>query len=194
MLYNGSKAQSLAIFRDVFQERGLGHLADSAVILREGGKGPIVDSKSFYDILESMRLVIKPSGFGAGDIAIVRGVADRMQADLILSPGGAASGYEVYGDIISGVSLDALNKELIASRGTELSVVTDDRPFINELVPRSYYLDIKKWFSADESDHVLWTIARGYLIFIFMLTAVAIVMIVGPLLVKDGPEECPAAV
>ena len=187
MLFNGSKAQSLVNFRAVFEARGEGGLADRALIVKERSEGPIQASRSFYDILENMRLIIKPSGFSEADLAKARAVSSKMNADIVLAPGEAAEGYEVYREIVEGIDLDRLNDRLIESHGTELSIVSDDRPFINELVPRAYYLDLSKWLDGGAKDHPLWSIVRGYLAFVVFLSVVAVILILGPLLVRGGP-------
>ena len=188
ILFNSSKAQSLVNFREVFNERGLGGIEDRAVILREPGNYAIAAPRSFYDLLENMRLIIKPSGFSAHEMESVKKVAGNMGATLVLAPGEAAPGFEIYGDIMDGIELGQLNNRLISSHGSELSIVTDDRPFINELVPRSYYLDIGKWFESNENSHVTWNISRIYFHLVLWLGAVSTLLIMGPLVSSEGPK------
>lgn len=185
-LLNSSKAQSLVNFRDVFQERGLGTLDNRVVLVREPSDKAIENARSFYDILENMRLIIKPSGFSQTDMEKIQEISDRLQGEIILSPGGVAESYEIYGEIVNGIELSDLNKRLVKSHGTELSIVTDDRPFINELLPRSYYLDMSMWLGTSGGKHPLWDIARSYISFVGVLSVIAFVLILGPLAVKGG--------
>jgi hypothetical protein len=186
ILLNSSKAQSLVNFREVFAEEGLGTLAGRAVILKEKATDNFTGRAQFYDILDNMRLLVKPSGFTATDMDAVQAAANDLGADIVLSPAHVEPVYAVYGAIVNGQPLDDINRELIATSGVELSIVTDDRPYINELVPRSYYWTIGKWFEP-ATDSPAWSVTRALALFTLCLGAVAAVLTIGPLLAKSGP-------
>lgn len=188
ILFNSSKAQSLVNFRRVFEKRGLGNFAQSAVIVRQQSDvSKSSPSSKYYDTLEQMRLVIKPSGFSVPDMATVHGIVEELGARLILSSESADPDFATYGEIANGANLEAINEELIANNGVELSIVTDDRPFINELVPRSYYVSLSKWLDSNDPSG-LWKSTRVFLAFVLNLGVLALIFIMGPLLVKSGPR------
>lgn len=186
ILLNSSKAQSLVNFREVFEEEGLGSLAGRAVILKENATDGFTGRLQFYDILENMRLIIKPSGFTAADMDAVQATANDLGADIVLSPAQVDPAYAVYGEIVNGKSLDDINRELIATTDVELSIVTDDRPYINELVPRANYWTIGKWFEPTRS--AAWSATRALVLFTLFLGIVAAILTVGPLFIKGGPR------
>jgi hypothetical protein len=87
--------------------------------------------------------------------------------------------------------LTLINAELIRTHDIELSTVTDDRPFIDEMVPRSKYLNPSAW-RDDRSNNVVWKLTRALIQFTMLLSATSIVLIIGPLLLRRGPEKTPA--
>lgn len=187
IIYNGSKARVLTTFRQIFEERNLGDLRDRVVVLRAKDLDAASGENGFYDVLEHMRMVIRPSGFGESELATVRRVAEAIGSNFILSPEGVDPDYAVYLDIVNGADLEAINENLIATRNIELSVATDDRPFFDDLIPRSYYLDPNRWFSSSE-DSVPWKIKKTFVYSIMFLSFVALILIVGPLFLKAGPD------
>ncbi len=186
IIFNGSKAETMVGIRHVFEEKGLGSLADRAVILKiRGEDDSFAGKQGFFDVLENMRLIIKPSGFSGAQMDIVRRTADELEADIIFSPERVDANYSIYGDIARGRDLNSINDELIASSGVELSLFNDDRPFTNKLMPRSYYFDIDRWLHV--GDHGQWLLTRILLAFVLLLSSAAVVLIVGPLLNRSGP-------
>jgi hypothetical protein len=189
VVFNGSKAQALANFRQVFEEMNLGDLEDRVVVVRNKKNAAQSNGPGFYDLLEQMRLVVKPSGFGQGELNAVRTAAEAMGANIILSPEGVDPDYAVYQEIANGADLDAINRDLISNNSIELSMVTDNRPFFTWLVPRSYYFDIAKWIgSGADSTSWSWKIVMVFAYFMLFLGVVSVVLIIGPLLLKSGPE------
>jgi hypothetical protein len=186
ILLNGSKAQSLVNLRAVFDKLDLGSLASRTVIAREPTTGPVVSGPQFYDILERMRLIIKPSGISQSEMQTIQAIVDELKAELILSPDYVEPAHTVYRDIVDGVDLDEINARLIASDNAELSIVTDDRPFINELVPREYYLSVQKWFEP-QTKSIHWAMTQAVFRFVLAVTAVAIILTIGPLVLRSGP-------
>jgi hypothetical protein len=187
IIYNGSKARALTIFRQIFDERNLGNLADRAVVLRVKHLDEASSERGFYDLLEQMRLVVKPSGFAEGELTTVRRAAESIGYNVILSPEGVDPTYGLYWEIANGADMDAINRNLIATENIELSVPTDDRPFFNDLIPQSYYLDPGMLFSSN-GNSVPWKIKKTFLYFIIFLSFVALCLIMGPLLLKAGPD------
>jgi hypothetical protein len=183
VMYNGSKAQALMIFRRIFEEKNLGGLRNRVIIAR--GKAEQAP-EGLYDIVEDMRLIIKPSGFTSDDIDRIAAVADSLNLEIILSPNGINPDYAVYQDIASGADLERINESLLRDHGVELSIVSDDRPFFDELIPRSYYLDPTKWFESEPSS-VLWKTTQKTIYYVIILCYVASVLIMGPLFIDTGP-------
>lgn len=183
VIYNGSKAQALTMFRSIFEDRNAGGLIDRVIIARGKTKG---SAEGLYDILEDMRLIIKPSGFKSGEIERIAAVAGSLDLEFVLSPNGVNPDYAIYQDIASGVDLDRINERLIRAHGVELSVVTDDRPFFDEIIPRSYYLDLTKWFESDPNS-APWRTTQATIYYVVLLCFVAFVLIMGPLFKEAGP-------
>lgn len=189
VILNGSKAQSLVTFREVFQDKDVGKLAGRVVIIRKNKNNESVPAHlSFYDTLEQMRLIIKPSGFDYREEAVLQAVAKSLDSIVVISSKEANPDYPVYEEIFNGMDLESINARLILRKGVELSVVTDDRPFINELVPRSYYFSLEKLFNLPKKNEGPWGLTRIFIWFIFFLSSVTVVLIIGPLLNRHGPR------
>jgi hypothetical protein len=184
--YNGSKAQTLVTLRALFAESDLGSLAEDVAILR-ADSAPL-EVSGVLDVLEKMRLVLKPSGFEADDVDTLRAKADELGLQVILSPEGVDPGFDLYRDIVTGVDLDTINAGLRSAYDVELTVTTDNRPFMDQLVPRSKYLDVGSWFDGAVTN-AEWFYVRGFIRFTLALSAVSLVLILGPLLFRTGPRR-----
>lgn len=186
VLYNGSKAQTLATLSQLYRDRGLGPLSADVAILRARSKGLAVEG--VFDVLEEMRLVLKPSGFSAPEMAILRDTAERLNSHLILSPDGAMPGFDLYENLASGRGLSRSEVDHLRNQDVEISVVTDDRPFINQMVPRANFLNISAWFDGKSSNY-MWIITRGFIQFSLVLSLLSIIFILGPLFLRAGPRR-----
>jgi hypothetical protein len=192
VLYNGSKAQTLATLAPLFADRGMGLLDGHVLILRGNPKHPeLPPTLGFYDRLEDMVLVVKPSGFLGRDIEAIRQVGKEIGNELILFPGGARPGYEVYRDLVTGKPLKAINEDLREEYDIELSVATDDRPFLNQLVPLQKYLSVSAWIEQG-SVNPIWKMTRALILFVLMLAAASLVLIISPLFLPSGPRRVPS--
>lgn len=185
-VFNGSKAQMLATLRELYADRGMAGLANDVVIVHPAKYAPTHNSLGFYDQLEQMRLVWKPSGFSPADMEIVNATAATIGDTPVLSPGRVAPKYEIYGALVRGAPLDQINAELTKSHGIALYPVTDDRPFLNELTPHSYYVEPAKWFGP--AGNPLWQVTRSLTVSVLLLTLIAAATAFGPLLRKSGPQ------
>jgi hypothetical protein len=182
VMYNGSKAEMLATLRDVYADRADGELQNDVVIVqpsRRAGRGP-----QFFDTLEEMRMIIKPSGFSEGEITTLEVVAEQIDSGIILSPRHVDEHYTVYRDLQGQAPLETINAKL-ASLGIALEPVTDDRPFLNDLTPRGFFLDPGKW--AVGTRNPAWQNTRSLAGGVVVLVVIAIVLAVGPLLLSSGP-------
>jgi hypothetical protein len=186
IVLNSSKAQSLVNFRSVFDKLGFGSLASRTVIVGEPGDEPLARGSKYYDILEKMRLIIKPSGISPTEMQTIQGIVDELDAKLILSPDYVDPEHKIYREIVDGVDLADINARLIASDDVELSIVTDDRPFINELVPVQHYLDVGKWFERRPTS-IYWAMTQTIFGFVLSVTFAAIALTIGPLVLRSGP-------
>lgn len=183
VMYNGSKAQALTIFRKIFDDRNLGELRSRVFIARSRSART---AAGLFDVVEDMRLVFKPSGFDADEIARMAAVAESLDLDVVLSPNYADPHYTVYQDIANGVDLERINENLKRDYGVELSVVTDDRPFFDDIIPPSYYVDVTKWFHGDARS-APWNVTLNTIYYVVFLCILAVVIIIGPLFVDTGP-------
>lgn len=186
VIFNGSKAQTLATLRSVYSDRGMSGFANDVVIVQPAKSASQSGSLGFYDQLEQMRLVWKPSGFSPAEMKIVNATAAAIDYSPVLSPDGVAPRYGIYGALAHGAPLDQLNAELTKTRGIALNPVTDDRPFLNELTPRSFYLDPARWLGP--AHNPLWQITRTLALSVLLLILAAAATAFGPLLRKSGPQ------
>jgi hypothetical protein len=184
--YNGSKAQTLATLRELFSERKLGPV-DGRVVISRAKSAPL-GVTGVLDVLENMRLILKPSGFDVDDMSVVGATSAALGNELILYPEGSAPGYDLYRELATGVSLDTINDELRRTHDAELSVTTDDRPFMDQVLPKSRYLDVSSWFSSG-SANLEWRYIRGFIQFTMFLSVISLVLILGPLLLRGGPQR-----
>ena len=193
VLYNGSKAQTLATLGALYDERGWGSLAGRVAILQDKGSSAQARALGFYDLLEEMRLVLKPSGFDAQELNTLYSVAGEINNEVVASPREVLPKYKVYERLISGESLDTVNADLRQRHDVELSVVTDDRPFIDDLVPSSKYWSLSAWLQAD-SQNGIWQLTKDLVEFIAVLSFISLVLIIGPLFRPTGPKRSSANV
>jgi hypothetical protein len=188
VIYNGSKAQVLTTFSKIFEDSNWGNLQNRVIIVRgkTSSSSELRGLLGFYDLLENMRLVIKPSGFKDDEVDTITGVADSLDFEVVLSPRGVNPDYRVYQDIANGANIERINQDLKKNHGIELSVTTDNRPFFENLLPRSYYLDATKWLEPRKFS-ATWNITLIFLYFIVFLSCVSFILIMGPLFVNSGP-------
>lgn len=187
VIFNGNKAQVLANFRKIFAERHLGNLKNKAIILRKDTPAKTENQARQFEPVDELRLVIKPAGFSEDDLKAVRATAHSARHRILMSPDFVDPGYALYGKIVDGTAMEAINQTVLQKHEIELSIVTDDRPFIEHLVPRSYYLDLSKLTDLSTGTKP-WMATRAILIFVLMLCIVAVALIVAPLLLKPGPR------
>lgn len=184
VLYNGNKAQALLNFRTIFEEQGRGGLADRVVIMDE--RPDQLRQFDYFEPVDSLRMILKPSGLSGRDIEIVHELAEDMGRRIILSPARVDQRYQIYDDIIRGRAIGAINRQLFTDHKVELSVVTDDRPFFDHLVPRANYFGVARWFDGD-LDTDQWIFVKIFAIFTAILAVVSTIIIIGPLVTQSGP-------
>ena len=94
----------------------------------------------------------------------------------------------MYRDILDGVSLDRINVRMLDEYRSQLSIVTDNHPFFNDLTPIANYTDPTRWFGGAALT-APWVITKRSIAFAFGLTLVSTVLILGPLLLRAGPKR-----
>lgn len=184
VLFNGNKAQILLSLRKVFHDRNLGSLSGKVVIVSPASEKP--EEANFLEPVDSKRMIVKPAGFSEAELATLRNRAEEYNLKVILAPGYVAPGYQIYQDIVDGMYLTELNSQLSGRFNAELSVVTDNRPFLEHTIPDSHYLDIDKW-TARGSASAQWKFLQFYLIFVVFLAIAAIMIVMFPLILRAGP-------
>ncbi len=184
VLYNGNKAQILVNFRHMFRQRGQGSLDGKFVIVTPASQRP--DEASYMEPVDTKQMIIKPSGFRAGELAQLTGFAESFGFRTVFSPEGVDPPYRIYQDIVDGRDLADINADLVREHDATLSIIEDSRPFLAHFVPNSYYLDASKWFRAD-IDSPQWIFVQLYMLFIVLLAIISVVIVIGPLLLKSGP-------
>jgi len=187
VIFNGSKIQLVATLATIFKERGIGGLEDKLVILRPKY---LVKSGSagFYDTPESMRLILKPSGFSPADLAKIEQFAATVDMTTVVGPHKIMPGYEPYGQLIAGVPIDTVNASLGKRYGIEVSVPRDSRPFVNDLTPKAQYFNPTRLLTASPGDSPAWASIRNIFMFILNLSLLSAILIITPVGLKSGPR------
>lgn len=186
---DGSKARFLYMLRQVFEERKIGAFAKSVIVLKEDKTPPMISTSTQFDLLDKSRLVVKPAGFTDAETAKVGEAGARSGHRLIISPSATDPAYQIYRDLIASPDAQNVLDDLARTRHIELSVVTDDRPFFLNLTPRHFYLSATRVFAKpDALASPQWEIAVSLFKWFAGLAVVAILLIVGPLLLSDGPK------
>jgi len=182
VLFNGNKAQTLVNLREVYRKRNWGTLDGKVAILAPAetvGAG-------FMELIDSKRMVLKPSGFREEELDRLERMANGIGFETIYAPDDVNPDYRIYADIVGGKSLRDLNADLIKEFNTELSIVSDERPFFEHFIPNSYYTDISNWLRSD-IDSPQWKFVQMYLFFVVFLAVAAFTIVIAPLLLKSGP-------
>lgn len=187
VLSNGSKAKMLVTLADVFGARGVTSISDRVALLRPKSKGNKITD--ILDEIEDMRLVLKPSGFSAADTAVLLETAEALDSNVVVGPGIALPGYEMYAELAQGDSLSERSIEFLDSQGFALRSTTDDRPFFKDFVSRELYFNPAMWFGDDPAPNLFWWSTRGFIQFIVLLCLVSALLILAPLLFRSGPRR-----
>lgn len=184
VLLNGNKAQTLVNFREAYREEGWGPLRGKIAILAPATQAP--SQSNYMEIVDTKRMVVKPSGFNNKELDQLQVMAPKLGLKLIYSPAGVAPGYRIYADIVDGTPLGQLNSNLIQQYDSQLSIVTDNRPFFEHFVPNSYYTDSSKWFKF-KANSPQWNFMQIYVLFVCILAIASLIIIIGPVLLRGGP-------
>jgi hypothetical protein len=182
VLFNGNKAQTLVNLREVYRKRNWGTLDGKVAILTPTGPG----DSGYMELVDSKRMVLKPSGFGDDELKRLKRMVEDIGFRMIFTPDGVDPEYRIYADIVGGKDLRDLNAELIDEFNTELSIVSDERPFFEHFIPDSYYTDISNWLRSD-IDSPQWKFVQMYLFFVLFLALASFAIVIAPLLLRSGP-------
>jgi hypothetical protein len=182
VLYNGNKAQILLNFSQVYREQGWTGLDEQVVVL-----GLDTGTPNYLETIDSKKLIIKPSGFDDQELNILRETASSLNQEVILAPGYVDPDYRIYRDVLSARAIDDINSELIRDHNKELTIIRDDRPFLEHFIPTSFYLSISKWFALDIGS-VQWAFVRLVAMFTVILGIIAGFIVIGPLALRAGPQ------
>jgi len=181
-----NKVKMLAALRLYLQERGIANPERTAIVLFRG-----TDPARFWDRpWDNNPLLIKPSGWTDEDVRAIKQKAAREGFEIAYAPGlGAHPDFRAYGRIIEAGDVEGE----LAALGTEtrqrFNIATDDRPFVFDIFDTSQYLKSEFWQIPDantgQRPHEIAHLIR--VAFIAIVIATAVLLIVGPLLLKRGP-------
>ena len=179
-ILNGNKVKVILALREVLAERGVRDAADAFVVL-----GNEEETRDWAGPSPQTRLLVKPRGFSVEDLAAIR-AAGAGDARFEVQYAGGIEETPLHAPYVIAATASepeaALRKRL--PRETEISVPTDDRPYVESILPRFAFLEPWFWTQPAEADRVqrnqrsLW---KRNLVFALSLSFVSAVLILGPL-------------
>ena len=191
VISNSSKAQALIILRSIFEEQKWGPLKESVVILKSK-HGKNNSGNSAWDSgWDQNRLIVSPGGFDKNKLSVIQETASHIGYSVIFSPEYTHPDYMAYQQIVEGDNLEQFQRDLIKNRGIEFSVITDNRPYILDFTPRFLFFNPSQWFETSGitiRNQAFRYMKVLYYQFLLGLMAVAIVLIICPLLLRSGPR------
>jgi hypothetical protein len=189
IIADGSKARFLYMLRQIFDERKYGAYSESVIAFKQDKTPALISTSSRFDLLDKIRLVVKPDGLSDAETVKVVAAGVRSGYRLIISPSDTDPAYQIYRDLIAAPDVENVVDELARTRDIDLSVVTDDRPFFINMTPRHHYLSAARLLATpDGSASPQWKVAVWLFRMFVGLAVVAILLIVGPLLLNKGPK------
>ena len=182
---NTNKAHQLLILKRLFESRGLGRLRDAVVVLRQTQRLRLEGNTSWDSFWDENRLLLRPAGFGAEELAALEAEAAATGYEIVTSPRHSDPRYAIYRELMETDDPAPIVARAVEENGIELAVATDDRPFALDLAPRTLFFTPLRWLGG--SDDPVAGKARFKIRF-FLLTClimlISAVLIVLPLLIK----------
>jgi hypothetical protein len=188
VISEGSKARSIFTFRQIFEERGLGPLKRSVIALKDNNVRVQIHTSGRLDLHDNSRLMIKPSGFSDEEIDVVAEAGRLSNHRLIYSANQVDPDYALYREISETSDVGVVQARLLGERDIELRSATDDRPFFLNMVPRSFYASPGTLLAASHAEDAPELRLTRQLVKLFIfLGVIALILILGPLYLSDGP-------
>lgn len=184
--YNASKAQTILTLREALEIEGHQSVRDKILMVGEPG-GPARRS-FYYDLLEQLRFVVKPSGLSEADLDAFDRALEGMALAPVLSSRVAHPRWDVHRQLAEGAPADRINASLAEQR-IELRPLRDDRPFPTNFIPQRHLTDPLRLFS--EARTLPEMEYRGAVGLVIAFALASAVLILGPLALRRGPERNP---
>jgi hypothetical protein len=172
IILNGNKIRHIFALKEIFEEaRNFAPIEESLMVTNLGGVDQL---GSWWQAWESQRMIVKPSGYTEDEVNDVR-IFQQLIYDPTLKKE-PTNWYEAAVLYDSATIQNAIAEEYSAN----LSIVTDDKPFILDTFLFSNYLTKDFWFKDLELP--LWRIKQRHMQFIILFGFVAAALILLPLL------------
>lgn len=185
--FNGSKAQTISTLQH------LGRDAPSAlrgqIVLVRAEDEPVFESTRLKGQGESLRMIFKPDGFSAADLEKVEATTARLGLQTVLSPTFAHPEWPFHARLADGEPLDRVNEDIYDQTRLQIRPVVDDWPFLHNLIPTDHLIN-PATLMAPTKDYAE-SIYRGTVGMTLALAITSILIIIGPLLLRAGPERSP---
>lgn len=174
IILNGNKIRHIFALKEIFAEReNEKPLRDCLIVTNDHGEEYF---GFWWQPWDNQRILIKPGGYTAEE----EGRVAALQR-IIYGPHSTARAENWYGRAILEDS-QALKAELTRKHGVDLSVVTDDRPFILDTFPVGSYFSWDFW--SENTEYAIWIIKKRHLQFVLAFSVVSIALILAPLLAR----------
>ncbi|HSG46887.1 MAG TPA: hypothetical protein VLA43_03630 [Longimicrobiales bacterium] len=178
-----NKVKMLATLRRYLRERGGADPGQTAIVLFS----PSEYVRAWDGQFDNNPLLIKPSGWSDEEVSTIRRNAAREGFDIAYAPGlGAHPSYTAYRRILEAPDWEAELATLGSETGQRFEIATDDRPFIFDLFDNGRYLRPEFWTMTGMRPYEVTHLVR--VVFVGIVTAVAVLLILGPLLLAGGPS------
>ncbi|MAG58130.1 MAG: hypothetical protein CMJ83_17735 [Planctomycetes bacterium] len=177
---NTNKIKVLAALHRIFERREL-PLKNAVIILE--------DRHSDWTMSwNENRLLVKPSGFTAEDLARVDRVVKNRSLLVRYAPGRPVKDDDPYVRVILATDPERVLEDLGRPHLIDFSVATDDRPFILDLFPARAWLSPEFWsgsFNSERDKPARWTwqIRRDHLKCLAVFAFGSVLLTLGPLVV-----------
>lgn len=189
-IVNANKLRLVAIIKAAFEELGYHGFENHILIFgRKGVSSNTLFDKGIYSSLSDHVVLFKKSEFTGEELKRIIENAQRLQLDLIYSPDFIQNGFEIYGDLIHSTDTAFFMDQLSRKVQIDLSISTDNKPFIDNLFYPQIILDKDFWNKLDKLSRKestkQYTLNLYTLWFIVFLIMMAFVFILLPLLLTQ---------
>lgn len=171
LLLNGNKIRLIFALKEIFAEQEFPHSFEESVLVTNSRDGKNLGA--WWRPWDNQRLMVRPSGFTVEDVDSVSALQH-----VLYGPHHINDTNDWYVRAIL-EDTDALASEFVQSKAVDLSVVTDDRPFILDAFPVGYYFSSLFW--EGQTGDPSWELKKRHLQFVGIFSISAVVLIIVPM-------------
>jgi len=182
-----NKVNVLATLRSIMDERKFPHPEKAAVVLY-----PATGAGFQWNTLwDSNPTFVKPNGFSPEEVERIKSAGESIRASIAYTPyNSPAAGVErVYETVLTDPNLSSALDRLGKRTNMQFGIPTDDRPFAFDFFRTSTYFTREFWRLSFSSNFTIERASDFYrgqnLLFLLVIAVVSIVLILGPLLLKN---------